>query len=114
MVRQLPTSQPQQSSAQKGHFPPLENGDRLSCPEFERRYAAMPYIKKTELIEGIVYVASPNCMRQLSLSNRFPLSVCGLEVAMLKSHEAIPKSGQIAVRVINHLSDEVMKVFSVE
>ncbi len=40
-------------------IPPLENGDRLSRPEFERRYAAAPHIKKAELIEGIVYVASP-------------------------------------------------------
>lgn len=38
---------------------PLENGDRLSRAEFERRYAAMPHVKKAELIEGIVYMASP-------------------------------------------------------
>lgn len=39
--------------------PPLESGDRLTRPEFERRYQAMPHIKKAELIEGVVYVASP-------------------------------------------------------
>ena len=39
--------------------PRLENGDRLTRSEFERRYAAMPDIKKAELIEGVVYVASP-------------------------------------------------------
>jgi Uma2 family endonuclease len=44
--------------------PPLENGDRLSRPEFERRYAADPHIKKAELIEGTVYVASPLRHRQ--------------------------------------------------
>ncbi|MFB8791651.1 MAG: Uma2 family endonuclease [Potamolinea sp.] len=38
---------------------PLESGDRLSRPEFERRYLASPHIRKAELIEGIVYVASP-------------------------------------------------------
>ncbi len=38
---------------------PLESGDRLTRQEFERRYTAMPNIKKAELIEGIVYVASP-------------------------------------------------------
>jgi Uma2 family endonuclease len=38
---------------------PLENGDRLTRDEFERRYAAMPYLKKAELIEGVVHVASP-------------------------------------------------------
>lgn len=39
--------------------PPLENGDRLSRAEFERRYDAMPELKKAELIEGEVYVSSP-------------------------------------------------------
>jgi Uma2 family endonuclease len=39
--------------------PPLESGDRLTRYEFEHRYQAMPYIKKAELIEGVVYVASP-------------------------------------------------------
>ncbi|MBW4685329.1 MAG: Uma2 family endonuclease [Komarekiella atlantica HA4396-MV6] len=40
-------------------IPPLESGDRLTCHEFERRYHAMPDTKKAELIEGVVYVASP-------------------------------------------------------
>ena len=40
-------------------LPPLENGDRLTRPEFERRYEAMPRLKKAELIEGVVYVPSP-------------------------------------------------------
>ncbi len=39
--------------------PPLESGDHLSRAEFERRYEAHPEIKKAELIEGVVYVASP-------------------------------------------------------
>jgi Uma2 family endonuclease len=38
---------------------PLENGDRLTRPEFERRYHAMPELKKAELIEGVVYMPSP-------------------------------------------------------
>lgn len=38
---------------------PLESGDRLTRHEFERRYIAMPQVKKAELIEGVVYVASP-------------------------------------------------------
>lgn len=40
-------------------LPPLESGDRLSRVEFERRYYAMPRVKQAELIEGVVYVASP-------------------------------------------------------
>jgi Uma2 family endonuclease len=38
---------------------PLESGDRLTRTEFERRYHAMPHLKKAELIEGVVYVPSP-------------------------------------------------------
>lgn len=40
-------------------LPPLESGDRLTRWEFERRYAAMPTVKKAELLEGVVYVGSP-------------------------------------------------------
>ncbi|MBD3558822.1 Uma2 family endonuclease [Planktothrix sp. FACHB-1355] len=40
-------------------IPPLENGDKLTRAEFERRYEAMPEVKKAELIEGMVYMASP-------------------------------------------------------
>jgi Uma2 family endonuclease len=39
--------------------PPLETGDRLSRAEFERRYTAMPELKRAELIEGVVHVPSP-------------------------------------------------------
>lgn len=38
--------------------PPLENGDRLTRIEFERRYNASAHVKKAELIEGTVYMAS--------------------------------------------------------
>ena len=34
-------------------------GDVLTRDEFERRYAAMPQLKKAELIEGVVYMPSP-------------------------------------------------------
>ncbi|WP_083775332.1 Uma2 family endonuclease [Gloeothece citriformis] len=41
-------------------IPRLENGDRLTRAQFERRYHAMPDHIKAELIEGIVYImASP-------------------------------------------------------
>lgn len=40
-------------------IPPLENGDKLTRHEFEQRYHAMPNFKKAELIEGVVYLASP-------------------------------------------------------
>lgn len=40
-------------------YPSLESGDHLTVREFERRYAAMPGLKKAELIEGVVFLASP-------------------------------------------------------
>ena len=40
-------------------IPPLQAGDRLTRPEFERRYRAMPHVHKAELIEGVVYLPSP-------------------------------------------------------
>ena len=43
---------------------PLEPGDRLARDEFERRYDAMPGLKKAELIEGVVYMPSPVRLRR--------------------------------------------------
>ncbi len=40
-------------------IPELVAGDRLTRDEFERRYSAMPHLKKAELIEGVAYVPSP-------------------------------------------------------
>ncbi|HKI35861.1 MAG TPA: Uma2 family endonuclease [Gemmataceae bacterium] len=39
--------------------PLLEQGDHLTREEFERRYDAIPGLKKAELIEGVVYMPSP-------------------------------------------------------
>ncbi len=47
-----------ETPSQHRTIPPLENGDRLNRYEFERRYNAMPNLKKAELIEGIVYIYS--------------------------------------------------------
>ncbi|MBI4600612.1 MAG: Uma2 family endonuclease [Planctomycetes bacterium] len=47
-------------------IPPLESGDHLTRDEFERRYEAMPELKKAELIEGVVYVPSPTRAKQHS------------------------------------------------
>lgn len=47
--------------------PPLDSGDRLTQAEFERRYHLHPEIKKAELIEGVVYVASPVRIKQHSV-----------------------------------------------
>jgi Uma2 family endonuclease len=39
--------------------PLLEQGDRLTRDEFERRYERMPHVRKAELVEGTVYMPSP-------------------------------------------------------
>lgn len=49
-----------------GDIPVLENGDRLTRAEFERRYEALPQLKKAELIEGVVHVPSPVRFRRHS------------------------------------------------
>ena len=42
----------------------LETGDRLTRDEFHRRYCARPDIRRAELVQGVVYVASPMHYRQ--------------------------------------------------
>lgn len=46
------------STAQQVSLPPLQNGDRLTRPEFERRLEAMPSgkVAKAELVDGLVYM----------------------------------------------------------
>jgi hypothetical protein len=45
------THQSSSAPVQPGRPLPLEPGDRLTRAEFERRYDAMPEVKKAELIE---------------------------------------------------------------
>ncbi len=52
------------ASVPRQKVPPLETGDKLSRDEFERRYDAMPELKKAELIEGVVYVPSAVRIKQ--------------------------------------------------
>jgi Uma2 family endonuclease len=54
-----PTISHRSQSSSRGEIPPLQNGDHLTRAEFERRFQAMPELKKAELIEGVVYVPSP-------------------------------------------------------
>src|SRR5262245_6609192 len=50
---------------------PLETGDRLTRPEFERRYEAMPELRKAELIEGVVFMPSPTRYERHGLPDRY-------------------------------------------
>ncbi len=60
--------------------PPLQNGDRLTRPEFERRYEAMPHVKRAELIEGVVHMPTP-------VSNRHS-AAHGLIIGWLAAYRA--------------------------
>lgn len=44
---------------QRTHRPELHSGDRMTREEFHRLYSMMPESFKAELVEGVVYVASP-------------------------------------------------------
>lgn len=62
-------------------LPPLAQGDRLSRAEFERRYQAMPQVKKAELIEGVVYMSSPVKYKQHGNPHAFLNAWIGVYVA---------------------------------
>lgn len=57
-IRNDPTGG-QRPDATMAETPALESGDRLAREEFERRYHAMPEVKKAELIRGVVYMGLP-------------------------------------------------------
>lgn len=59
MARARSTTIATPGGKERQEVPPLENGDRLTRTEFERRYDAMVQLKKAELIEVVVYIPSP-------------------------------------------------------
>ena len=58
-IADIPPSTVARATPTTGGIPPLETGDHLTRREYERRYNAMPNVKKAELIEGVVYMPSP-------------------------------------------------------
>lgn len=60
-----------------GRVPRLEPGDRLDRLEFERRYAAMPALKKAELLEGVVYMPSPVSLMRHAAPHSLLVWLCG-------------------------------------
>lgn len=50
--------------------PLLQSGDRLAGTEFLRRFSAMPEVKNAELINGIVYIASPVRAKQHGIPDK--------------------------------------------
>ena len=61
--------------------PPLESGDRLRRAEFQRRYQAMPWVKKAELVEGVVYMGSPVRQRSYGKPHSMIMTWLGTYVA---------------------------------
>ena len=61
-------------------LPPLESGDCLTRDEFERRFDAMPNLKKAELIEGVVYVR-PTASANTSSGEHSMASLIGFDCA---------------------------------
>ena len=76
--------------------PPLENGDRLTRDEFERRYDAMPDLKKAELINGVVYLGSPVRFRKHSEPHARLLTWLGTYAAFT---EGVRYGGNATVRL---------------
>ena len=60
-IRKAPAGEKRSHGAEP---PSLENGDRLTREEFERRYAAMSDVKKAELIDGVVYMGLTGSLRE--------------------------------------------------
>jgi Uma2 family endonuclease len=58
-IMDAPTAIGQPLQRSSARLPPLENGDCLTREDFLRRYEAWPDWKKAELVEGVVYVATP-------------------------------------------------------
>ena len=59
MVALLETPRTRTNQPEPTRRPYLENGDRLTRAEFERRYTSLPALRKAELIEGVVQMPSP-------------------------------------------------------
>lgn len=70
----------------------LETGDHLTREEFHRRYLDRPDIKKAELIDGVVYVASPVRARQHGRPHGFIMTWLGIYVAQHPDVELIDNS----------------------
>lgn len=68
-------------TARAEEIPPLEPGDRLSRPEFERRYEAHPEITKAELIEGVVYMPTLICHQEHGQPHSWIVTWLGTYVA---------------------------------
>lgn len=77
-------------------IPPLEPGDRLTRAEFERRWEAMPNLKRAELIEGVVYMAAAVRHRKHGRPNRW---ISGLSARYEAATPGVSGSDNASVRM---------------
>ena len=92
------------------HVPELRAGDRLTRAEFERRYAAMPHVKKAELIEGVVYM--PSSVTQEFVLGRRPVTggaMAELDNLLDRSHLMLkpPAAEQDAAQTLDKVQDTI-------
>lgn len=82
------TRKPASAGLPNGQPAPLENGDRLGREEFERRYEAMPQLKKAELVEGVVHLPSPVSLRRYGRPQVDLITWLGVYLAVTPGVEA--------------------------
>jgi Uma2 family endonuclease len=68
----------------------LESGDRLTREEFHRRYCARPDIARAELVQGVVYVASPTRFHRHAKPHR-------LVIAWLDTYTTLAPDVELAI-----------------
>jgi len=74
--------------------PPLHSGDRLTQPEFHRRYELEPELKHVQLIEGIVFMASPT---RSNLHGKPQASIIHWLGAYADRHPEVELNGQVTI-----------------
>ncbi len=92
----MDTRTPKPAIPARRPVPSLENGDHLSAREFLRRYEAMPEVKKAELIQGIVHMASPV---RLDLHGKPDALIQGWLCVYAASHPEATHATNVTVRL---------------
>ena len=92
----MDTRTPKPATPARRPVPSLENGDHLSAREFLRRYEAMPEVKKAELVQGIVHMASPV---RLDLHGKPDALIQGWLCVYAASHPEATHATNVTVRL---------------
>ncbi len=94
-------------------LPSLESGDRLTRAEFHRRYCARPDIKKAELVEGVVYVASPVRLSKHGAPHALIMTLLGTYVAHHPGRAALGDNSTVFLDPDNEFQPDAM-LFRIE